>query len=66
MNSSLIGLGATLEEPAKEGEPLKINGSAMIASAATKEEVIETLKQDVYTTNGIWNWDKVGRPTALF
>lgn len=34
-------------------------GSVMIAHAATKEEVIERLKKDIYTTSGVWDWDKV-------
>lgn len=52
-------VGATLEEPPKEGEALKINGSCMIAHAATKEEVIEQLKLDVYSSSGVWDWEKV-------
>ena len=31
----------------------------MIARASSKEEVIEELKKDVYTTAGIWDWEKV-------
>lgn len=52
-------IGATLDEAPKEGEALKINGSCMIAHAATKEEVIEELKRDVYTSGGVWDWEKV-------
>lgn len=51
--------GATLDEPFQEGQPPKINGSCMIARASSKEEVIEELKKDIYTTAGIWDWEKV-------
>ncbi|KAL1305588.1 hypothetical protein AAFC00_007193 [Neodothiora populina] len=51
--------GATLDEPPKEGEGPKINGSIMLALAETKEEVLEKLKGDVYSQSGVWNWEKV-------
>lgn len=31
----------------------------MLALAESKEEVIEQLKKDVYSTSGVWDWDKV-------
>lgn len=40
---------------------MKINGSAMIARAESREKLIEELKKDIYTTAGIWDWDKVNR-----
>lgn len=43
----------------KEGEPMKMLGSAMLAWAASKEEVLEKLKKDVYTENQVWDWSKV-------
>ena len=48
-----------LEEVPKEGEGLKIFGSAMMAHAASKEEVLDVLKQDVYFKSGVWDLDKV-------
>jgi hypothetical protein len=48
-----------LEEVPKEGQGLKIIGSAMMAHAATKEEVLEAIKQDIYFKSNIWNLDKV-------
>jgi uncharacterized protein len=51
--------GAMLEEVPKEGEGLKIFGSAMMAHAASKEEVLDVLKQDVYFKSGVWDLDKV-------
>lgn len=43
----------------KEGEPMKMLGSAMLVWAASKEEVLEKLKKDVYTENQVWDWSKV-------
>ncbi|OJD28801.1 ycii-related domain protein [Diplodia corticola] len=51
--------GGFLEDVPKEGEPMKMLGSAMLAWAATKEEVLEKLKRDVYTENQVWDWSKV-------
>lgn len=31
----------------------------MVALAATKEEVVERLKADVYNANGVWDLSKV-------
>jgi hypothetical protein len=55
----LTAVGAFLSDVPKEGEPLKIIGSAMVALAATKEEVVERLKADVYNANGVWDLAKV-------
>lgn len=52
-------IGAMLEEVPKEGEGLKILGSAMMAHAATKEEILEAIKQDIYFKSNVWNLDKV-------
>lgn len=38
---------------------MKMLGSAMLAWAASKEEVLEKLKKDVYTENQVWDWSKV-------
>lgn len=32
----------------------------MIAVGESREEVVEMLKKDVYTKEGVWDWDKVG------
>ena len=50
--------GALLEEEWDTGSP-KITGSALIAEAESKEEVLAALKEDVYSTSGVWDWDKV-------
>lgn len=31
----------------------------MLAQAETKEQVLETLKRDLYRTSGVWDWEKV-------
>ncbi|KAL6714955.1 hypothetical protein ACLMJK_007215 [Lecanora helva] len=51
--------GATLDEPQTEGSSLKINGSVMLAIAESREEVVERLRNDVYSKNNVWDWDKV-------
>lgn len=39
---------------------MKIEGSAMVAYASSKEEVLEALKADIYAKSGIWDFSKVG------
>ena len=48
-----------MEEPPKEGEPLKLNGSAIMTYAASREEVLEQLKGDIYSKSGVWDLSKV-------
>ena len=50
-----------LEEPVKPGDtnPPKMKGSACLIGAASREEVVERLKKDVYVTEGVWNMDEV-------
>ena len=48
-----------MEDPPKEGEPLKLNGSAVMTYAASREEVMEQLKDDIYATSGVWDLSKV-------
>lgn len=50
--------GAMLSEPPAKGSASYITGSAMVAHAATKEEVLELMKSDVYA-QGVWDFDKV-------
>ena len=51
--------GATLEEPVKEGQTPKANGSALICCADTKEEAMKIVESDVYTENNVWDLSKV-------
>jgi len=48
-----------LEDTPKEGSPLKITGSVMMAVASSKEEVMEKIKSDIYADKGVWDMDKV-------
>jgi len=50
--------GALLDEVPAEGDALKIQGSAMVALASSKEEVLELLKKDVYAQNEVWDFSK--------
>lgn len=59
LDGILIVLGAYLEDLPKEGDSLKIQGSVIIALAASKEEVLAELKKDIYSESGVWDWNKV-------
>jgi len=48
-----------LNEPAQEGKALSFKGSILVATGVSKESVIEVLKQDVYSKNDVWDWEKV-------
>lgn len=54
-----------LSEPATEGKPLGITGSAMLYCADTKEEVLEQVKKDVYYEGNVWDKEKVGRSAHI-
>lgn len=43
----------------EEGKTPPIIGSVMLAHAESKEEVLRKLKEDVYTKEEVWDWDKV-------
>jgi len=51
--------GGMLEEVPKEGEGLKLNGSAFIALAESREKVLEVLRKDTYAESGIWDMSKI-------
>ncbi|KAK0284082.1 hypothetical protein LTR35_005796 [Friedmanniomyces endolithicus] len=51
--------GASLDEPVKEGEGPKINGSVMIAVAESKEEVLDKIKADIYYKSGVWDVENI-------
>ena len=55
---------ATVEKPPVGDEPRSFNGSFMVAHGATKEEVLEEVKRDVYAQRGIWDVDKVRSATS--
>lgn len=43
----------------KEGEGPKIKGSIMLAFAESEEDVLKALREDIYSTEGVWDWNKV-------
>jgi hypothetical protein len=47
-----------LNNHSSAGEKLSIKGSVMLASADSKEEVLEQLKKDVYASD-VWDLEKV-------
>ncbi len=47
-----------LDEPEVEGQPPKIVGSTMLAHAATREEVLEIMKSDVYAAE-VWDFERM-------
>ena len=51
--------GAILEEVTQEGEDPKIKGSIMLAFAASKDEVLKALQEDIYFKEYVWDWHNV-------
>ncbi|KAL9082834.1 MAG: hypothetical protein Q9165_008762 [Trypethelium subeluteriae] len=59
-DAGLFQLGGPYFHPRENMEaPLRPRGSVVIASAESKDEVVEVLKRDVFKTTGVWDWDKV-------
>jgi hypothetical protein len=54
--------GAILDEVPTENSGLKFKGSAMVALASSKEEVMEKLKADIYARSEVWDFSKVFSP----
>lgn len=48
-----------MEAVPEDGKTPPIIGSAMLAYAESKEEVLEKLKNDVYSKEEVWDWDRV-------
>jgi uncharacterized protein len=52
--------GALLSRPQEASDTVPpIVGSAMLAYAESKEAVLQRLKEDLYTKEDVWDWDKV-------
>ncbi|SMQ55668.1 unnamed protein product [Zymoseptoria tritici ST99CH_1A5] len=51
--------GATLDEPLKEGEGMKSNGSVLIIEAESEKEARGIVEGDVYYTSGVWEPESV-------
>ncbi|KAF1810218.1 hypothetical protein P152DRAFT_460726 [Eremomyces bilateralis CBS 781.70] len=45
--------------PPDSKDPPPMVGSALLARAATQEELLEKLKADPYTVGQVWDWNKV-------
>ncbi|KAK9460365.1 uncharacterized protein V1516DRAFT_625930 [Lipomyces oligophaga] len=50
--------GAYLDGPIVEGETPSFRGSVVTIIAESKEQVIEIMKSDPYTTAEVWDWEK--------
>ena len=48
-----------MDEVPKDGEASKFCGSVMLALANSREEIITALKEDIYSTSDVWDWDRV-------
>lgn len=60
VSSGIVNLGgATLDEHPKEGEPMKINGSAMLITADTEQDAMKIIVDDIYYKSGVWDPKKV-------
>ncbi|KAI1188649.1 hypothetical protein F5B17DRAFT_394746 [Nemania serpens] len=53
--------GAILNEKPESDDASKFSfyGSTLICVASSKEEVLEKLSKDIYTTSGVWDLDNV-------
>lgn len=51
--------GASLDEPVKEGEGPKANGSVMIICADTKDDAMKVIENDIYVQSKVWDLSKV-------
>lgn len=51
--------GAYMAEPPVEGRPPPMLGSTLIAVAETKEEVLDRIRSDIYSREGVWDLDKL-------
>ncbi|KAI1925092.1 hypothetical protein LOZ58_005057 [Ophidiomyces ophidiicola] len=60
IDSGLLKMGgAILKNHPKEGEAPPMNGSALIVSADTEEEIREALSNDVYAKTGVWDLNNI-------
>ena len=48
-----------LDEQPEGGKTPNMNGSALVAVAESREEALRFVKEDVYTTQGVWDVEKV-------
>lgn len=57
-----------LTEVPADDEPssLQFAGSTLVATASSKEEVMEILKKDIYAQSGVWDVEKVSCSLSSF
>ena len=56
--TSLHRPGAILRDVQQPGKNPHMSGSVMIARTASREELMQELRQDIYCTSGVWNLDE--------
>lgn len=54
----LIHKGAMFDSHPVEGETPSAKGSMFVLFAEDIEQVKQFLRQDVYSTSGVWDWEK--------
>ncbi|KAI1907235.1 hypothetical protein LOZ53_004583 [Ophidiomyces ophidiicola] len=60
IDSGLLKMGgAILKNHPKEGEAPPMNGSALVVSADTEEEIREALSNDIYAKTGVWDLNNI-------
>lgn len=65
-HTCLIELGAIFNSVPEGTDPTKFDfaGSAVVAVAESKEQVIEQLKEDIYYKEGVWDVDNVSENSS--
>lgn len=60
-HSFSLWTGAILNEVPPDDKPTSLNfaGSMLVMVAETKEEIVTSLKNDIYGTSGVWDVDNV-------
>lgn len=51
----MASLGAMLDEQPQVGETPKMTGSVLVAMAESREEALQFVKDDIYSTQGVWD-----------
>ena len=56
----LLHIGSFWEADTQPGQQPQSLGSIGILNAESMEVALQTLKEDMYYKNDVWDWDKVG------
>ncbi|KAF4341698.1 Fusaric acid biosynthesis 2 [Fusarium beomiforme] len=51
--------GSTLAHHSAEGQPIAENGTVMIMKAESEEEIKEIVRSDIFTIEGVWDFEKM-------